>query len=212
MTLNVWLMIAAVLLAPLIAVQVQKYLEVLREKRQKKIGIFQTLMATRAARLSAQHVQALNMIDIEFYGRKIIGYRYQSRSEKEITDAWKVYLDHLYRPDVTESELKAWTEKGADLFVELLHRMAQHLGYDFDKVHLNKGIYSPRAHGEEELEQLFIRKAFVEILQGKKAFPMAVVSFPYSQEDAAKQREATDKLIEYLDGKRAVKVNFKKDD
>ena len=79
----------AVLLAPVFAVQVQKYLEILREKRNRRMWIFHSLMATRAAKVSAQHVQALNMIDIEFYGQKRFGIRLQSKSEKRIIDAWK---------------------------------------------------------------------------------------------------------------------------
>jgi hypothetical protein len=35
-----------------------------KAKKQRKLHIFKTLMATRAARLSAEHVQALNMIDL----------------------------------------------------------------------------------------------------------------------------------------------------
>ena len=38
-------------------------------------------MATRAARLSMEHVQALNMIDITFNG------------EQKIIDAWNLYRD-----------------------------------------------------------------------------------------------------------------------
>ena len=48
------------------AVQVQKWLEVFREERGRKLWIFKTLMATRASAVSAEHVQALNMIDLEF--------------------------------------------------------------------------------------------------------------------------------------------------
>ena len=108
MTKSEWLMILAILLAPLIAVQVQKYTEILLEKHRRKLRIFYTLMGTRAIRLSPEHVQALNMIDIEFYGRKIFGFTYQSKAEKEVQNAWKEYLDHLCT-DVTnfrDEELK----------------------------------------------------------------------------------------------------------
>ena len=90
-----WIMVGAVSVAPLLAVQVQKYLEILRERRSRKVNVFQTLMATRAARVSAAHVQALNMIDIEFYGRRIFWFVFRTRSEKGILEAWKIYLDHL---------------------------------------------------------------------------------------------------------------------
>uniref|UniRef100_UPI002AA29EDF DUF6680 family protein n=2 Tax=Serratia TaxID=613 RepID=UPI002AA29EDF len=62
------IMTGAVILGPIFAVQVQKYLEQFREKKQRRLNIFRSLMSTRAERLNREHVQALNMIDIEFYG------------------------------------------------------------------------------------------------------------------------------------------------
>jgi hypothetical protein len=60
----------ATLLGPVLAVQAQKWIERAREKTQRKIAIFRTLMATRATFLSPAHVEALNAIPIEFYGNK----------------------------------------------------------------------------------------------------------------------------------------------
>lgn len=153
MTISDWLMIGAVLLAPLVAVQVQKYIEVSREKRQRKMNTFHTLMATRAARLSPAHVQALNMIDIEFYGKKFLGMRYQGKTEKRVSETWKSYLDHLNRPFDNEG-FREWVSKGDELFTELLYEMPLALKYDFDKVHLRRGIYAPKAHNDQEIAQL----------------------------------------------------------
>jgi len=55
------LTVLAVLLAPVVAVQVQKWLELFREDRARKRWIFKTLMATRAATAPPDHVHALNM-------------------------------------------------------------------------------------------------------------------------------------------------------
>ena len=85
MTLNEVLTIVAIVIAPVVAVQVQKRLEVFREQRGRKLWVFKTLMATRAATVSADHVQALNMIDLEF----------REKRYKRVTVAWKTYLDHL---------------------------------------------------------------------------------------------------------------------
>ncbi|MER1680562.1 hypothetical protein KC846_19100, partial [Enterobacter hormaechei] len=58
--------IFATLISPLLAVRVQKIIEKSTEKRNIKINIFTELMATRSAeaRLSNEHVRALNMIDL----------------------------------------------------------------------------------------------------------------------------------------------------
>ena len=83
MTISDWLVIVIILLAPLLAIQTQKYIENSREKKARKMKIFRTLMATRGNPLSPQHVEALNMIDIEFY------------ENKKIVDGWKLLLDIL---------------------------------------------------------------------------------------------------------------------
>lgn len=210
MTISDYVMVLAVLLAPLVAVQVQKRIEVFRERQQRKLYVFGNLMATRAARVSPEHVQALNMIDLVFYGRKIFSFRYQTKTEKTVTEVWKKYLDHL-DTKCESDELKIWLTKGDDLFVELLSNMSESLGYHFDDVHIKKGIYAPKAHSDQELAQMTIRDGLVDIFSGKKAIPMAVVSFPNSEEALSKQNEVQTKLIEYLEGKRAVKVKIEKD-
>jgi hypothetical protein len=67
MTTSDWAIVSATLLGPILAVQAQKWLERWRDYRNRKMWVFQTLMATRAARLEAEHVRALNMIDLVFY-------------------------------------------------------------------------------------------------------------------------------------------------
>ncbi len=57
-TIADWLMVVAVVLSPIIAVQVQKMIESFREKRGRKLQLFRTLMATRGSRLSPLHVEA----------------------------------------------------------------------------------------------------------------------------------------------------------
>jgi cytochrome bd-type quinol oxidase subunit 1 len=71
-----WLIVASTLLGPILAVQAQKWVEVFRERRGRKLWVVQQLMATRAARVSAEHVQALNMIDLVFYGVCVDGQNY----------------------------------------------------------------------------------------------------------------------------------------
>lgn len=84
MTVNqFWFYMFTILLAPLVAVQVSEFLQKRKEGRARRVGIFKTLMATRANRLSGDHVQALNMIDIEFHGT--------DRRSKQVLEAWKAW-------------------------------------------------------------------------------------------------------------------------
>lgn len=171
------IMILAVIAGPVLAVQAQKYIESIKEARNRKLGIFHTLMSTRATRLAQDHVAALNMIDIEFYGKTRFGKRSQSSGEKKITNAWKVYNDHLNNKP-SDDRLDAWLEKGDELFTSMLYALAQHLGYEFDEVQLKRDCYRPIAHGNIENEQHRLRQGLVDVLDGKKSIPMAVTYLP----------------------------------
>ncbi|WP_406935450.1 DUF6680 family protein [Acinetobacter seifertii] len=56
--------IFATLLGPILAIQIQKLIEKRNFAHTRKVVLFEQLMATRATRLSPEHVRALNMIDI----------------------------------------------------------------------------------------------------------------------------------------------------
>lgn len=166
MTLTDGIMIAAILLAPLCAVQVQKILEKFRDKKEVKIRIFKTLMATRGATLSLDHVKALNMIDLEFYGPKY----------KTISNAWKSYLDHLGErpPNEKEEMIQIWIDKSADLFTDLLIEMGKPLNYEFDPVHIKKGIYTPQGHETDAQEILAMRRGILNLLYGDKSIKIVI--------------------------------------
>ena len=80
MTISDWLMISAVLVGPVLAVQVQKWMECWREGKGRKVDLFKSLMTTRGTTLSPRHVEVLNMIDLEFSAKR--------HSERRVMDAW----------------------------------------------------------------------------------------------------------------------------
>jgi len=170
MTIADWLMISAVLLGPIIAVQLTRYLDNKKEERERKLQVFKTLMATRAYTISWDHVVALNRIDLEF--------EKNNKNEKAVIEAWKAYLDLLGDKNIPPEQ---WGVKRIDLLVELLHRMAQVLDYDFDKTHIKNSSYSPVAHGNIEDEQKALRAALIQVLEGHRSIPMAVVNWPQNQ-------------------------------
>lgn len=124
-------------------------------------------MATRAYTVSWAHVEALNRIDLEFEKSKA--------KEKEVIDAWKAYHDLLGNDKLTPDQ---WAARRIDLLVELLHKMAIVLNYDFDKTHIKNSSYSPRAHSDMEAQQEAIRKWTIEVLEGKRVLPLHVTNFP----------------------------------
>lgn len=186
-----WLTLLAVLLSPLLAVQVTAFIERRRQSRERRLNIFRTLMGTRATGLSPDHVQALNMIDIEFYWKgkwKI----YSDHKAEEVLRAWRIYLDHL--SDKKSFTEESWAEKRIDLFIELLHKMAVSLGYDFDKVHIKRTSYFPQSYGDMEDDQHIIRKGLVALMKGEISLPLKVTSMPddWDDEDRSQLPSASD--------------------
>jgi len=127
-----------------------------------------TLMATRASPLAPDHVKALNMIDIEFYGKE--------KKYKDVIEAWKAYLDQL---NTTTTSGEVWFTRAEDLRVELLQRMAISLGYEFDKTAIRRTSYFPKGYGQIELEVQKIREGLVKVLEHESALP--VLTIPFSQ-------------------------------
>lgn len=171
MSIADWLMITAVLLGPLIAVRLTRHLDNKKEERERKLQVFKTLMATRAYTTAWDHVGALNSIDLEFDK--------SNKKEKAVIEAWKAYLDLLGDKNIPPQQ---WGIKRVDLLVELLHKMAQVLDYDFDKTHIKNATYSPVAHGNIEDEERALRLGLIQILEGKRTLPMNIVNWPKNNE------------------------------
>jgi hypothetical protein len=194
--------IFATLIGPVLAVQVQKLLEQRRAATDQRRQIFKILMATRAATLSPGHVEALNAVPVEFFGK--------DKKLTAITNKWKEYLDHHEATNLDA----VWAQKRTDLFNDLLYLISQNLGYNFTRSQIARDIYSPKAHNDIEEEQTTIRRGLAQLLSGKLALPMAVTEFPATVDDntLANQADLQKLLLQWLSGKRAVKVEQPKED
>lgn len=205
-TISDFMMIIAVLVAPLLAVQAEKFLDRRRNKRERKLNVFKTLMATRGRVLDPRHVESLNMIDLEFDG------------EASVTDAWKAYLDHLANMPkfpttegktedqinsekaLYDSQMVTWSDNRENYLADLLYSMGKSLDYKFDKTHIKRSIYAPQGHVDIENDQQFIRKALIDLLLGKLALPVETITPTASEEDLQirQEEQAEQKLIREL--------------
>ncbi len=161
------LTIVAIVLGPILALQVQRKLDREREARNRKLWVFKTLMSFRATALEPSFVQALNLIDVEF--------NEDNEKEKAVRNAWKVLLDHYV--DLTrakEPNSDTLIEKGTQLRANLLMAMGQCLGYDFDEVLVKKGSYYPTGLGDVEAEQHAIRRGVLNVLSGRGRIPVGI--------------------------------------
>lgn len=181
-----WAVVVATFAGPIVAVQAQKFLERRREQHQRRVVVFQTLMRTRSALLSPDHVNALNAIPIEFYGK-----------DKEliaIVTAWRVYLDHLGERGLSQD---VWGNKRVDLLVGLLEKIGRFLKYKFDSVYIRKGFYSPEVHTRLENEQELARRLLLELLAGDRALMTDIRNWPVDREALDIQKRMQAAMLEW---------------
>ncbi len=190
------LTLIAILLSPLIALQVSRKLDERKERTQRRMWIFSTLMATRASRVAPEHVRALNSIDIEFV------------DEKKVADAWKAYFDHLGDRAVPRD---VWFTRSDDLFVDLLFAMSETLRFHFDRVHLKRGIYSPEAHGKDAEDLRIIREAMVAIAKGERGLSVDLSDITHTPEEEAAAVAAKKAVREVFTGERPMRVKIEKE-
>lgn len=158
-------MIVAIFAGPFLAVYVTERQRKRADIRNRKIHIFRTLMATRSAPLVGAHVEALNLLEVEFD---------PSRSqERGVVDCWRLYLAHL---NDRNYPLEAWVLRKSELLIDLLYTMSVSLGYSYDKSQIKTATYYPQGYGEVEQELTESRKLWLEILRGKKQLPITTES------------------------------------
>ena len=194
------LLILATMLGPILAVQAQKWIERSRESRGQRLSVFAALMTTRATRLSNEHVQALNHIDLVFRKRP---WPFNRGKDRAVREAWRLYADKLNEKAAeSEAELAIWLSQSYELFIGLLEAMARALGYtEIDKVLLKRGIYRPRAHGDEQELLRNIQEGLAAMLSGNNPIAMRVVEFP-ANEDMQKSMQ------DVLTGESALRVKI----
>lgn len=209
MDLPTWSIVLATLLAPLVAVHIQRHLDILREQRQRRKRVFETLMATRMARLSGDHVRALNMIDIEFDPSNSRRGSRRHQLDRKVIDTWRVYYDHLGQPLHSDSveEHKRRRERTDELFVDVLASMSTALDYHFDRVVLHRGCYAPQGHADLENEQTMIRKGVVDLLEGKSSLPVHIDAASTSPDDRERLVRVQSALLDVLTGTRPIAVS-----
>jgi hypothetical protein len=193
-TYNDFALLTVTLAGPILAVQVPKFIEHTRAAHDRREQLFKTLMATRAQRLAPRHIDALNMISIEFEkGKKF----------QPVREAWRAYLAHLSENLPEDPHQQAvFLSKRPELFVNLMFVMAKSLGHDLEKTQIEREVYITTYSTRVEAEWDAIRMGLAAILSGGVPFPMEVVKFPSDPDALAAQSEYLKAMAEKVrDGK-----------
>lgn len=139
-----WITVAAIILGPILALLAQRALDWLREKKQRRVQIYTTLMALRSNPLHPDHVRALNSIDAIFDRRK----------DSTVREMWGRVLAHL----ATDVNTSGWQERLIDLRVDLYQAVGRAVGYDHTIEYIKNRIYNPSLYNDIDVETLLIRK------------------------------------------------------
>ena len=153
-------MIVALFTGPIAAVQVAEYLRKKEEFRKLQIHVFRTLMATRTTTLHFKHVEAMNLVELEFY------------NERKVMDCWRLYRNHLDDQAHIKRDVDSWDNDRNKLLIDLLYEMSISLGYSYDKSQIQKGVYYPTGYADIENENTETRKLWLEVLRGQRQIPM----------------------------------------
>ena len=167
MTLNETLTVVAVFLGPITALWIQRELDKRRETRRKRQELFRVIWATRTfpQRLQYRHVEALNMVGIDF------------ANKSSVIDAWEEYLDKLDTKEPKEDVQKPHFYKERDgKFYALIYAISKTLGYKFTLLDVEKQYYTPEAHNTWAEQETALRQGVVRLFNNETALPIRVIA------------------------------------
>jgi hypothetical protein len=132
--------------------------------------IFRVLLATRRTAINPEHVNALNLIEIEFYG------------VSEIIAGWSNYHKHLNsapadRP-MTASESKAFENTRNDLLAKLLFAIGRFLGFTMSEIDIRNGGYAPQGWLDSENRASAMQAYVLDLASGRRALPVFAFQLP----------------------------------
>ncbi|WP_312368086.1 DUF6680 family protein [Stenotrophomonas sp.] len=171
-TISDGLIILATLLGPVLAVQAQKWVERARKTSDLRSWVFTTLMNTRATRMSASHIEALNTITIAFHDG---GRRWRSQKSQAVLNKWREYLTHLSQPAPdSEPSFAAQCARGSEIFTNLLEAIAAERAFDVDRAEITAGAYHPQGFVNGELQRNEAFDRVMQILRGEHGLPVTI--------------------------------------
>lgn len=157
--------VAAILASPLIALWVQRRVETNKARRERREAIFRALWVNRRRPFYIARVDALNMIDVEFFG------------ERRVQDAWEDLRAHYFRqehPGLNDQQIFAERE---EKFATLLYEISQVLGYKFGRTHIRDNVYRPQLHGKFDEIEIETRSRILALLRSD-ALPVRFIEGP----------------------------------
>lgn len=181
MTPNEALTLLAIIAGPITAVFATRYMDDRKERHERRMNVFRVLMRTRRVPTSAEHVGALNLIEIEF------------AKDVDVLTAWRDLFSHFARQHARRSdEIAPQNVTGSDrnspdarfsqrladerqrLLAKLLHAMAKALDFKIEQLEIFEGGYTPQGWEDEYVEQRLVRSFLLDLYSGRSTLPVVV--------------------------------------
>jgi hypothetical protein len=149
--------VIATFAGPIGAVIVTRWIDKKRALQNRQLDVFRALMRTRKNAIQLDHVNALNLVEIEFH------------NVEPVLSAYRDLMRHINSGGVADEQ---WITKHRSFLTKLLSAMATHLGYKIQQLDVFEGGYYPSGWGQESEQQLAMRLGLLELLSGKRSLPV----------------------------------------
>jgi hypothetical protein len=160
---NTAAIVAATFLGPILAVVISLWRENRREKRDARMRVFGTLMASRGSEIHVDSVRALNSVQVAF------------SHDEHVLDAWRDLMEHVELPTAATPE---WGARYQTFLLIMLSAMARDLGMRDLAQQIRNGrfrAYAPRGWGEHEKRIIAAYEYVGRLAEKTAAVPVAVV-------------------------------------
>jgi len=114
-------------------------------------------MATRKIGISQDHVNALNLIEVDYY------------KKHQVISAWKAYIGYL---NSKKEENEEWHKERNKLLARLLFEMANVLGFSIQAIDLFEGGYAPMGWQHRDDRYNGMLEYFHDLSKGTKIVPI----------------------------------------
>ena len=167
-TADTWAVVAATALGPILSVALTLGFTYWREAKAKKektgdaiynrrLHDFRILMATRKVGISPEHVNALNLIEVDYYG------------ENKVIEKWKEYTRYLTGK---AEENEEWHKERNKILSRLLFEMAKVIGFDIPAIDIFEGGYAPGGWQHRDQRYTGMLEYFHHLSEGTKIVPI----------------------------------------
>lgn len=155
--------IAAIVIGPGIGVLLTFLMQHVVSQRQRRMNVFRDLMATRRMRLSKTHVEALNLVEVEFHRKK------------DVIKKWNNYREHLYTKAPEDAQdLDRFIKDQEKLLTLLVQSIGKEMGRQIEQLEIWDGGYVPAGWEQDEIQIRELRRHALGMLKGQLGLPVII--------------------------------------